>query len=142
MLKKFSFWIWGTIILQLLTAAFHSLSFFVKQEPTNETEKQLIDLTGSYKADLGMGFHRTFVELFTGVSLCFTLICLFGGILNWYLKRKNIAANLWKGILLIQIIIFGAMFAAMLAFAFFPPIVCTGLIFIFVSGAYLSVNNK
>lgn len=142
MFKKFTFWIWGAIVIQLLTSAFHSLSFFAKQEPTNETEKQLIDITGSYKADLGMGFHRTFAELFTAVSLCFTLICLFGGILNWYLKRKNIAADLWKGILLIQIIIFGAMFAAMLAFAFFPPIVCTGLIFIFVSGAYLSVNNK
>lgn len=142
MSKKFSFWIWGTIVIQLLTSAFHSLSFFAKQEPTNETEKQLINITGSYKADLGMGFHRTFAELFTAVSLCFTLICLFGGILNWYLKRKNIAADLWKGILLIQMIIFGAMFAAMLAFAFFPPIVCTGLIFIFASGAYLSVNNK
>ncbi len=142
MFKKFSFWIWGAIVTQILTSVFHSLSFFVKQEPTNETEKQLIDITGSYKADLGMGFHRTFAELFTAVSLCFTLICLFGGILNWYLKRKNIAADLWKGIVLIQIIIFGAMFAAMLVFAFFPPIVCTGLIFIFVTASYLSVKNK
>lgn len=142
MFKKFSFWIWGAILIQLLTSIFHSLSFFAKQEPTNETEKQLMDITDSYKADLGMGFHRTFAELFTAVSLCFTLICLFGGILNWYLKRKNIAADLWKGILLIQIVIFGAMFAAMLAFAFFPPIVCTGLIFIFVSGAYLSAKYK
>ena len=70
MFKKFSFWIWGTIVSQLLTSAFHSLSFFAKQEPTNKTEKQLIDITGSYKADLGMGFHRTFAELFTAVSLC------------------------------------------------------------------------
>lgn len=142
MFKRFSFWIWGAIVTQFLTSAFHSLSFFAKQEPTNETEKKLIDLVSGYKADLGMGFHRTFAELFTAVSLCFTLICLFGGILNWYLKRKSIAADLWKGILLIQIIISGAMFTAMLSFAFFPPIVCTGLIFIFVSGAYLSVNNK
>jgi hypothetical protein len=142
MFKRFSFWIWGAIVTQLLTSAFHSLSFFVKQEPTNETEKQLLEITGSYKADLGMGFHRSFAELFTAVSLCFTLICLFGGILNWYFKKKNLTAALWKGLLLIEMVIFGAMFIAMLAFAFFPPIVCTGLIFIFVSGAYLSVNNK
>ena len=56
MFKKFSFWIWGTIVTQLLTSAFHSLSFFAKPEPTNETEKQFIDLTGSYKARSGHGF--------------------------------------------------------------------------------------
>lgn len=142
MFKKFSFWIWGTIITQLLTAAFHSLSFFAKQEPANETEKQLIDITGNYKADLGMGFQRTFAELFTAVSLCFTLICLFAALVNWYFKKKNLAPDLWKGLLLIEIIIFGAMFAAMLAFAFAPPIICTGLIFIFVTASYLSVKNK
>jgi hypothetical protein len=142
MSKRFSFWIWGAIVTQLLTSVFHSLSFFVKQEPTNETEKQLIDLISNYKPDAGMGFHPSFANLFTGLSLCFTLICLFGAMLNWYFKKKNLTAALWKGLLLIEIIIFGAVFIGMLAFTFFPPIVCTGLIFIFVSGAYLSVNNK
>lgn len=142
MSKRFSFWIWGAIVTQFLTSAFHSLSFFAKQEPTNETEKQLIDITGSYKADLGMGFHRTFAELFTAVSLCFTLICLFGALINWYFKRKNLAADLWKGLLLIEMVIFGAMFIAMTVFAFLPPIICTALIFIFVTGAYSTANNK
>lgn len=141
MLKKFSFWIWGAIILQVLTASFHSLSFFAKPEPKNETEKQLFDLIVSYKPDAGMGFHPSFSDLFTGLSLCFTLICLFGALINWYFKKKNLATDLWKGLLMIQIIIFGAMFAAMLAFTFFPPIVCTGLIFIFVTASYLTVNK-
>jgi len=141
MLKKFSFWIWGAIVTQFLTSVFHSLSFFAKQEPTNETEKQLIDITGSYRANLGMGFHRTFAELFTAVSLCFTLICLFGALINWYFKKKNLAADLWKGLLLIEMVIFGAMFIAMAVFAFLPPIICTGLIFLFVSGAYGSRKN-
>jgi hypothetical protein len=141
MFKKFSFWIWVTIILQLLTAAFHSLSFFAAPEPKNETERQLLDLTSGYKPDAGMGFNPSFADLFTGLSLCFTLICLFGALLNWYLKRKNVAADLWKGILLIEIIIFGAVFAAMLAFTFFPPVICTGLIFIFVSASYLTVKR-
>lgn len=142
MVKKFSFWIWAAIVTQLLTAAFHSLSFFVKQEPANESEKQLIDITGSYKADLGMGFHRTFSELFMAVSLCFTFICIFGALVNWYFKKKSLPADLWKGLLLIQVIIFGAVFATMLAFTFFPPIFCTGLIFVFVTLSYITVNNK
>lgn len=141
MFKKFSFWIWGAIVTQLLTAAFHSLSFFAKQEAANESEKQLLDITGNYKADLGMGFHRTFAELFTGLSLCFTLICLFGALINWYFKKRNLPAELWKGFLLIQMIIYGAVFAAMLAFTFFPPIVCTGLIFVFVTTSYLTVKK-
>lgn len=139
MLKKFSIWIWVTIILQFLTSAFHSLSFFMTPEPRNETEKQLLDLTTIYKPDAGMGFNPSHADLFTGLSLCFTLICIFGALLNWYFKKKSLATDLWKGLLLIQIIIFGALFIAMLAFTFFPPIVCTGLIFIFVSISYLAV---
>ena len=141
MLKKFSFWIWGTIILQFLTAAVHSLSFFIKPVPQNETEKQLFDLMDNYKPDAGMGFHPSFANFFTGLSLCFTFICLFGGILNWYFKKKNLAANLWKGLLLIEMIIFGAVFVGMAVFTFFPPIVCAALIFIFVSGAYSTCKN-
>lgn len=142
MFKKFSFWIWGAIITQLLTAAFHSLSFFVKPEPKNETEKQLLDLTSNYRPDAGMGFHPSFADLFTGLSLSFTLICLFGAIINWYFKRKKLTASLWKGLLFIESFIFGALFIAMLKFTFFPPALCTGLIFLFVTGAYLSVKNK
>lgn len=140
MRKSFSFWIWGAIICQLLTAIFHSMSFFAKPEAKNETEKQLFDLISNYKPDAGLGFHPSFAELFTGLSLCFTLICLFGAALNWYLKKQNTPAALWKGILLIQVIIFGTLFAAMLAFTFPPPIICTLLIFIFVCGAY--INHK
>ena len=142
MLKKFSFWIWGLIITQLFTGAFHSISFFITPEPTNETEKQLMDLTRNYKPDAGMGFNPSFKDLFTGLSMSFMLICLFGGILNWYLKKKMIAADLWKGVLLIEIIIFGGLFAAMLAFTFSIPVICTGLIFLFVLGAYFSVKIK
>lgn len=142
MLKKFSFWIWGAIITQLLTAAFHSLSFFMKPEPQNETEKQLLDLTSNYKPDSGMGFHPSFADLFTGLSLSFTLLCLFGAALNWYLKKKDLAAEIWKGLLLIEALIFGALFAAMAVFTFFPPTLCTALIFIFVAGAYSTANNK
>lgn len=142
MLKKFSFWIWGTIVLQVITAAFHSLSFFMAPEPKNETEKQLLDLTTSYKPDAGMGFNPSFMDMFTGLSISFTLICLFGALLNWYLIRKNMADNLWQGILQIEIFIFGALFLAMTVFTFAAPVVCTALIFIFVTAALLTLKKR
>lgn len=142
MLKRFPFWIWGAIITQLLSAAIHSVSFFVNPKPENDTEKQLLDLMSSYKPDLGAGFHPSFASMFTALSLCFTLICLFGALLNWYLKKKKLDPAIWKGVLLIQAIIFGAMFVTMAVFTFLPPIVCTGLIFIFVCGSYSTANNK
>jgi len=137
---RFKFWIRASIITQLLTAAFHSLGFFVKPAPQNDTEKQLFDLVNNYKPDAGMGFHPSFAQLFTGLSISFTLICLFGGLLNGYLKKKNAGVDMWKGILMIEVIIFGALFLAMLFFTFFPPILCTGLIVVFLLGARLSLS--
>jgi hypothetical protein len=74
MLSNFSFWIWGTIIAQLLTTIFHSISFFANEKPRNETEKQLIGLVKDYKIDMGAGIKRSFGQLFIGVSTCFTMI--------------------------------------------------------------------
>ncbi len=58
MLANFSFWIWETIITQLLTAVFHSISFFVKEKPRNEKEKQLIEPVKGYKIEMGAGIKR------------------------------------------------------------------------------------
>ena len=142
MLKRFPFWIWGAIITQLLTAAIHSVSFFVTPKPENDTEKQLVDLMDSYKLDMGAGFHPSFGNMVTGLSLCFTFICLFAALLNWHLKKKKLDPAIWKGVLLIEIVIFGAMFVEMAVFTFLLPIVCTALIFIFVCGSYSTVTNK
>jgi hypothetical protein len=140
--KKFSFWLWGLVVFQLLTAAFHSLSFFIEAEPANETEKQLYGLIDSYKKDMGAGIHRSFADVFLALSVCFTMICLLGGLINWYMKKKQINDDLWKGLLLIETIIFGILFLVMLKFTFLPPMICTGLIFIFSAGSYLTVKPK
>ena len=142
MFKKFSFWIWATIEMQLLTAGFHSLSFFAEPQAKNDTEKQLVDLVTNYKPDAGMGFHPSFHDLFTGISISFTLLFIFGALLNIYFKRNELQAELWRGFLLIETLVFGAVFAANAFFTFAPPIICTGLIFLFVLGAYLSVKTK
>ena len=135
---KFKFWIWGTIILQLLTAVFHSLSFFVEPEPQNETEKVLMDLTRTYRPDAGLGFHPSFKDLFTGLSMGFTVAFLLAGLVNFYLLRKKISVDIWKGLLLIQTIVFGAFFIGLIFFTFIIPVACTGLIFLFLLGALLS----
>jgi hypothetical protein len=86
MLKRFSFCIRAAIIFQLLTAAFHSLSFILKPVAANDTEEQMLRLMRSYKMDMGNGIFRTYSEIVVSLSAGFTLICLFGGLLNWFLK--------------------------------------------------------
>ena len=142
MQKRFSFWLWGLIIFQLLTAAFHSLSFFISPEPANETEKQLHELMYNYKKDMGLGISRSFADVFLSLSVCFTLLCLLGGLVNWYLKKKQISNDVWKGLLLIETIIFGILLMVILRFTFPPPMICATLIFIFSLGAYLSVKTR
>jgi uncharacterized membrane protein YphA (DoxX/SURF4 family) len=140
--KKFSFFIIAATVSQFLTAGFHSMSLFVQPEAKNDTEKQLIELSTNYHPDAGMGFHPSLNELFTGLSACFTLLCLFAALLNLFFKKKNLPVPQWRGFLLIQTAVFGILFAVMAVFTFLPPIVCTGLIFIFCLGAYLTVNKK
>lgn len=136
MLSNFSFWIWATIISQLLTAIFHSISFFVKDKPRNDSEKQLVDLVKNYKLDMGAGIKRSFGELFIGVSICFTFIYIFGAILNWYFLQNGISPAIWKGFILIEMIIYGIVFFLQVRFTFLPPIIVTGLVFLFLAGTY------
>lgn len=139
MLSNFSFWIWAAIIAQGLTAFFHSLSFIAKPKPKNETERQLVDLSMNYKAEMGGGIKRSLGQLFIGVSVCFTFIYILGAVLNGYLLRYGIPPDLWKGILGIETIIFGLVFLLQVKFTFWPPIIVTGLVFIFLIAAYLTV---
>jgi len=137
--KRFSFFIWALIIFQLITTVFHSLSFFIKPVGSNATEEQMISLISTYKMDMGNGIFRTYSELVIALSISFTLICLFGALLNWFLKRKQIAPEIWKGVLLIETIVFGILFLFVMFFAFLPPMICTGLIFFSCIGSLLAV---
>ena len=135
-------WLWAAIVMQLLTAAFHSLSFVVKDEPTNATEQQLHDLITTYKKDLGLGFTPTFWNLFTALSSCMVFLCLLAGLTNILLIRKNAGVSIIKGVVGINVIIFGAAFAVMLAFTFIMPIACIGLIFLFSLIAWFTIREK
>lgn len=139
MLSNFSFWIWAAIIAQGLSALFHSLSFIAKPKPRNDTEKQLIDLLQNYKMEMGGGIKRSFSNLFIGVSICFTFIYILGAIMNFYFLRSGISQEIWNGFLLIQLIIYGLVFLMQIRFTFWPPIIVTGLVFLFLLGSYLTV---
>jgi hypothetical protein len=138
MLSNFTFWIWGAIVAQGLSAIFHSLSFIAKPKPRNDTEKQLVDLLQNYKMDMGGGIKRSFGHLFIGVSICFTFIYILGAVLNFYFLKSGISSEIWSGFLLIQLIIYGLVFLMQIKFTFWPPIIVTGLVFIFLIGSYLT----
>ena len=139
MLKRYTFWLSAAVIFQFLTAALHAISLFVKPEPANETERQLMTLMTTYKMDAGAGFQPTFSNLFTALSSCFSLLCLLGGAINGWLLLNHAEPRMMRGILGINVVVFGICFAMMAFFTFLPPIVCTGLIFINLLAAFVVV---
>lgn len=139
MLKRYTFWLTAAVLFQFITAILHSLSLFVNVPPANETETQLQTLITTYRIDAGAGFSPTYSDLFTALSSCFTFLCLFAGLINGYLLLKHAEPNLMKGILAINVAIFGVVFLVMAVFTFLPPIVCTGVIFFNLLAAYLVV---
>ena len=70
MLHRFSFWLWATAILQLLTGFIHGLGLFVEQKAENPTGKQMLSLMKTFKLDLDAGFHATMMTLFLALSSC------------------------------------------------------------------------
>lgn len=140
MLKRYTFWLWIAVGFILLNAVVHSISLFVRPVPSNEVERQLFELMNTYKFDLGAGFHRTFRDLFTALSSCFSLLCLLSGLTNAYLLKKKVHADILKGIVSINLLVFGICFVMMLVFTFLLPIVLTGLIVLFLMLALITIR--
>lgn len=144
LLKRYTFWLWLAVAFQLLTGVIHSLSLFITRDPAtlNATERQLFYLMTEYKADMGAGIHRSAGQLFKALSSCFSLLCLLGALTNIYLLRKRVAAGLVKGLTGIQLLVFGICFGVMAALTFLPPIVLSGLVFLFLAIAYFTNPGK
>ncbi len=126
---KHTLWLKIAGTLQFISAAFHSISFFAPMQPTVECEKPLIELLNTCYTDNMMGGTTNMHNIINGLSASFTLLLVFGGILNWYLVKKA-DTNLLKGITTIQVLIFGILFAVCAWLTFLPPVVCTGLVFV------------
>ena len=129
-MKNYSIWLRAVAVVQIATALIHSISFIVGPEPSNDTERQIFSLLQSYRFDLGGGFHRVMADLVTGLSMCFTLLYLLGGLMLLYLLKKKVEAGVMKGLVNIYLAIFGFCFLWMTVFTFLPPIILTGLVFV------------
>src|SRR6476659_4049342 len=114
-MKKYSTWLKTAAVLQLIAAIIHAATLFVELPPTNETEKQLFALMDTYKFDFGAGFHRTMGELLFALSAYFCLVCLLGSLLNWYLLRKKVAPEIMKGVITINLLVFGILLGLTIA---------------------------
>jgi hypothetical protein len=136
MLKRYTFWLWLAVVFQLINVLAHSLSFLITPVPANETERQLIELMGNYRMDMGAGIHRSMHQLFTALSACFPLLYLLGALNNIYCLKKKIDTGLLRGLLAIQLIVFGIGFGVMAVFTFLPPIVLSGTVFLLLAAAF------
>src|SRR5712691_12792102 len=128
MLKRYTFWLWLAVVFLFLTGAIHSLSLFLSPVPGNEVERQMLDLMRNHKQDMGAGFHPTMWNLFTALSSCYTFLCLLAGLTMAYLLKKKVAPGILKGIVGIDLLVFGSCFVVMIFLTFLPPIVLTGLV--------------
>jgi hypothetical protein len=141
MKKSGRVFMWLVVVFMFLTGAVHSLSLFVTPVAGNATEQQLLDLMANYKLDLGGGFHRSMNELVTALSSCFTLLCVLGALTDVCLLVKRVPVEIVKPLLAGQLIVFGICFALMAAFTFLPPMILSGLVFVFLMLMYVT-NRK
>ena len=139
-MRRYTNWLTISACLQLFTAALHAVSLFTTARPQTQAEEEMIRMISTYRLDMDFGFHPTFTELFSALSSCFTLLCLLGGLVNGYLLLKRAGPHLMKGIIGINVMIFGACFAMMAYFTFLLPILSTGLIFACLLGAYAAIT--
>jgi len=141
-MKKYSTWLKTAAIFQFIAAGIHAVTLFVSQPPNNETEKQLFTLMDTYQFDFGAGFHRTMGELVLALSACLSLVCLLGGLLNWYLLRKKVDPEIMKGVITINLVVFGICFGLVTAFAFLVPIILIGLIVLFLIFSRFAIRKN
>lgn len=141
-MKNYRTWLWVVVVLQILNAMLHGVGVVSGLQPTNDAERQLIELMNTTKLDVDGVFTPSFSNLFTALSSCFSLSYFFAGFLNAYLLRTNVSTDVLSGILLIQLIVLGSTFGIMLYFTFLPPIVMTGLVFLTLTIAWVLLGTR
>ena len=85
--------------------------------------------------------HVSTEELMLALSACFTLLYLFGGLVNNFLLRRSQDTNLLRGLLWINVLVFGICFVLMALFTFWPPIILTGLVWLFLCLALITIQR-
>lgn len=142
MLKRYTFWLTAAVLFMFLTGGIHCISFFVAPEIQNETQRQLHDLLHNYREDMGVGFHRSFWELFTALSACLPLMCVLGGATLGYMLVKHASTEYMRGLIAINLAIFMVCLIVMFFFAFIIPVVSFGLIVLNLLLAYIFCRRE
>ena len=142
MLKRYTFWLWMAIAILLLNTVIHSITLFIQPAPQNEIERQLNHLMTTYHNDFGAGFHPTPQNLFTALSSSFSLLCLLGALMNAYLVRKRVGAEIMRGVLAIDLLVFGICFVVVAIFTFLLPIILIGLVVVFLALAFVTLPRE
>ena len=92
--------------------------------------------------DMGGGIHRSMHDLMLALSACLPLLYIFGGLINLYLLSQKPGDRLLKGVLNINVCIFMIAFVLFAIYTFWPPIVLSGLVFLFLLLAYFTAPKK
>lgn len=142
MLKRYTFWLWMAIAILFLNTVIHSITLFIQPAPQNEIERQLTQLMTTYHNDFGAGFHPTPQNLFTALSSSFSLLCLLGGLMNAYLVRKRVSPEIMRGVVAIDLLVFGICFVVVAIFTFLLPIILIGLIVVFLALALITLPRE
>jgi len=141
-MKKYTTWLLTASVFQLIAALMHATTLFGNVPPNNETEKQMFTLMDTYQFDFGAGFHPTMGNLLLALSACFSLVYSLGGLLNWFLLRKKISSEIMRGVININLLIFGVTFALFATFTFLVPIVLAGMVLLFLILSRLTIAGS
>lgn len=137
MFKNYVFWMKTAMVLCFVTAAAHALSFISEPVGGNDIENEMIRLITTHQMNLGNGFNRTFYELFTALSSCFSMMYLLGGLILLHLIRKDADPSLVKGLLGLCLLPFILSFIIMTSLTFLPPILLTALVVVSLTAAWV-----
>lgn len=107
----------GTLLL-IVMALVHSVSLIKKPVPSNETERQLLDLMSNYRFDL-MGSARSMQNLMTGFSISFMFAALGFAALDIALRHER--ARLLKRVAFLNALWLAFMTAVSLRYFFAAP---------------------
>lgn len=142
MLKRYTFWLWSAIAILALNTVVHTITLFIQPAPQNEIERQLTHLMTTYHNDFGAGFHPTPQNLFTALSSSFSLLCLLGALMNAYLLKKRVSSEIMRGVLAIDLLVFGICFVVVAILTFLLPIILIGLIVVFLALAFITLPRE
>jgi hypothetical protein len=105
-------------LLLIVMGLVHSLSLVKAPVPSNDTERQLLDLMFNYRFNL-LGSLRSMQDLMTGYSIAFLLAALGLGAVDLSLRREP--AELIQRIAIVNALWLAAMTAVSLRYFFAAP---------------------